>query len=115
MRRFWMMIALALCVGCKAYEAPEAVQNAAQHQLEDLVLLEAELIPLVPADAVIEYKTITGETKTAPARRLWTERVRAMLFRTAGFVAWSRGETYDPKAAFKKLFDDVDISAEDSE
>lgn len=103
MKRWWLIVVLC-AVGCKAYVAPQQVQSSLEHQLEDLVLIEAELLPFVPEDAEIPYKTITGETKTRKARELWQERLRAFMFRMAGALEWSRGKPYDEKAAFAKLF-----------
>lgn len=105
------LLALQFLAGCTVYEAPAAVQASAQHQLEDLAAIEAELLPFVPADAQIEYTLITGEQQVTgtgegqlSAPKLWKGRLRAMMFRGAGLLAWSRGEPYDEQAAFAKLF-----------
>lgn len=102
----WLVVLVFAAVGCKAYEAPQQVQDAARHQLEDLVLAEKELLPFIPADATLAYTSITGSTATMNARELWKGRLRAFMFRTAGLVAWSQGEPYDEQAAFAKLFPD---------
>lgn len=108
MQRRWKILAslsmtLLLAVGC-ASAPPAAVVDALEHQLQDLPLIESELLPLVPADAELEYVAIDGTTKRKNARELWQERTRALMFRQAGLVAWSRGEQYDPQTAFAKLF-----------
>lgn len=118
MRRM-MLVVLAtwamFAAGCKAYQAPEQVQGAAVHQLQDLVAIEAELLPFVPDDAQLPYKTVTGESAVMNARELWKGRLRAMMFRMAGLVAWSRGEPYDEEAAFAKLFPDRVGAVEDGQ
>jgi hypothetical protein len=103
MKKYLLLLILIAFTGC-ASAAPDVVQDALAHQLEDFALAEAELLPLVPADATVTYTTLTGEEKTRPARELWSQRLRAFMFRGAGLLAWSRGEEYDPAAAFKALF-----------
>jgi len=114
MRWMMSMMLLAAAMGCAAVQAPQQVQDAATHQLEDLVAIESELLPYLPADAKLEYKLVTGETAVTgtgegeiSAPKLWQGRLRAMMFRMAGLVAWSRGEPYDEQAAFAKLFPEL--------
>jgi hypothetical protein len=102
----WLVVLVLAAVGCKAYKAPQQVQDAAQHMLEDLVLAEKELLPFIPPDATLEFTTITGDTDSTNARQLWKDRLRSFMFRGAGLLAWSRGEVYDEQAAFAKLFPD---------
>jgi hypothetical protein len=95
-------VLLTALLGCSA--PPQVVQDALSHQLEDFALMEAQLVPLVPADATVTYTTLAGDEKTRPAREVWSERMRAFMIRGAGLLAWSRGEKFDPAAAFAKLF-----------
>jgi hypothetical protein len=118
MRRWrWLAIgalALSLCGGGCVTQAPDVVRESLAHQLEDIVACEAEVLPLVPADATITFTTVSGQTVTRPARATWQELLRGMLFRGAGLKAWADGGAYDPVAAFAKLFPDrVDIPAGD--
>lgn len=105
MRRFLLALCALILAGCCS-APPAEVTSSLEHMLADLPLIESELLPLVPADAEIEYTTITGSTGTKNARQLWSDRVRAFLFRQAGLVAWARGEEYDEEAAFAALFPD---------
>ena len=111
MRRLCLILcALALAGGC-ATTAPQAVQDAVRNQLEDFALLERELLPLIPPAATVDFTTLTGDTESTNARQLWGERVRAFMFRGAGLLAWSRGEPYDERAAFAKLFPEAAATA----
>ena len=78
--------------------APQPVQDACAHQVEDLQLLERELLPLVPETATARF----GETEQ-PARVGWAIRLRAYQVRGEALSAWAKGEAFDLAAAQRRL------------
>lgn len=110
MRRWGWIIGFVcsavLATGC-ATVAPDQVRSSLAHQLDDLAACEAELLPLVPDDATVTFTTVSGTTATRPAKTVWKQLLRGMLFRGAGLKAWADGEPYDEAAAFAKLFPEL--------
>ena len=92
---------VAAIAGCCT--APAQVTDALTHQLEDLALGEAELLPLVPADAVVSVPTVAGARVSKPARATWQVRFRGMMLREAALLAWAKGEAFDLAAAAARL------------
>ena len=103
-RLFVFVLLAALPLGCCATTAPEQVQIALANQLEDFAELEAQFLPLLPADATVNVALFTGSRGDRNARTIFKGRLRAFLHRGAGLVEWSRGKEYDADAAFQKLF-----------
>ena len=114
MRRILVLLLCLGFAGC-ASTAPQIVQDSLLHNLEDFALFESELATLIPADATVAFKTITGSTDIGNARQLYSERMRSLMFRGAGLLAWSRGEPYDEQAAFAKLFPDKALAPTDDD
>lgn len=85
---------LAGCCGA----APQPVQDALAHQVEDLQLVERDLLPLVPEATTARF----GETEQ-PARVGWAIRLRAYQVRAEALHAWAKGEAFDLAAAQRRL------------
>lgn len=97
MRNWLLGAVLALgAPGCCGGPAPQPIQDAVQHELEDLLRIDAEVVPLL-SDAVVED---TARSLQAT----WRLRVRAMALRVLTLLAWAKDEPIDVGAAHAKLF-----------
>ena len=92
-----LLIAVLVCAGCVT-SAPDVVVDALDHELEDLQLIERELLPLVPEDALAMFGS-----REQPARTGWAIRLRAFQVRAEALRAWARGEEFDLAEAQKRL------------
>ena len=96
-----LFVASGLVAGCCG-AAPQEVQDAIAHTLEDVALCEAEVLPLVPDDATVLVTTLAGVQAPAPARVTWWRRLRGLRVRLEGLQAWAKDETFDVDAALAK-------------
>jgi len=93
-----VVAAVAAMAGC-AGAAPQDVQDAIQHTLEDLRQCEVEVLPLVPLDATVVVTTLAGDVAPAPARATWWRRLRGLRVRLEGLQAWAKDVPFDVEAA----------------
>jgi len=96
MRIVSMALVWGLAAGCVA---PAAVRDGLQHELEDLRLLEAQVLPLIPDGPPVDFG---GGTSYRP-RDGWRLQLRAMQLRAASLVAWAHDVVFDQEAAYQTL------------
>ena len=85
--RWLLPLILLTALGCCG-AAPEAVITSQQHAVEDMILCDTEVVPLLPeAD-----------------RAKWSARFRAFALRALTTLAFLKDETIDLAAAHAKLF-----------
>ena len=87
MRHGVILIALVLA-GCCGGPQPDAIVTSLQHEVEDMVLCDVEVVPLLP------------EAEQAK----WSGRFRAFALRSLTLLAWAKDEEIDLAAAHAKLF-----------
>jgi hypothetical protein len=96
-----LVLLFGLTTGCCG-AAPKEVQDSLAHTLEDLARCEAEILPLVPADATLPVAALDGTVTQAPARLTWWRRLRGLRVRLEGLQAWAKDETFDADAALAR-------------
>lgn len=96
-----LVLLLSFVIGCCG-AAPQEVQDSLAHTLEDLARCEAEVLPLIPADATLPVAALDGAINQAPARLTWWRRLRGLRVRLEGLQAWAKDETFDPDAALAR-------------
>jgi hypothetical protein len=74
--------------GCCGGPQPDEIVNSLQHEVEDMVLCDTEIVPLLPEDE----------------RAKWSARFRAFALRSLTLLAWAKDEEVDVQAAHAKLF-----------
>lgn len=86
--RHWLPALVLVLAGCCGGPQPDEIVNAAQHTVEDMVLCDTEVVPLLP------------EADQAK----WRNRFRAFALRALTLLAWAKDEEVDVQAAHAKLF-----------
>lgn len=86
--RLWLCALVLMLAGCCGGPQPDAIVNPLKHTVEDMVLCDAEVVPLLPE----------------AEREKWSLRFRAFALRALTLWAWAKDEEIDVAAAHAKLF-----------
>lgn len=86
--RYWLSALVLVLAGCCGGPQPEAIIDSLQHEVEDMVLCDTEVVPLLPE----------------AERAKWSGRFRAFALRALSNLAWAKDEQIDIEAAYAKLF-----------
>lgn len=100
--RYGLPVLVLVLAGCCGGPQPDAIVGPLRHTVEDMVLCDAAVVPLLPTTDSAVMNPKTGEPYTV--QQLWSLRFRAFALRALTLLAWAKDEEVDVAAAHAKLF-----------